>query len=183
MNKLTIALAASLVLSPAAGLAQATPVALGTPDRIALASEDRPASQAALDATLAELIALTHNTQQAHWNAVGEEFYQVHDLLGHIYEAHGPLIDAVAERSRQIGYPADGRPSTLADRANLAEMEASAVRDVEAVAMLSEQLKIVSDRLGDRIQTVGDDPVTQDLLIEVNTLLDKQMWLLAAHLS
>lgn len=174
MKKIAIAAALSFALIPVSAQAQSEP--------IALAQAERPASQAALDATLAELIALSHNTQQAHWNAVGEEFYQVHDLLGHFYEAHGPLIDAIAERSRQLGYPADGRPSSIGERAQLTEMDASEIRDVEAVAMLARQLKTVSDRLGARIGTVGDDPVTQDMLIEVATTIDKQMWLLGAHM-
>ena len=174
MMKPAIAAALSLALIPVGAHAQSEPVALS--------QAERPASQQALDATLAELIALSHNTQQAHWNAVGEEFYQVHDLLGHFYEAYGPLVDSIAERSRQLGYPADGRPSSIGERAQLTEMRASEIRDVEAVAMLAGQLKTVSDRLGTRIGTVGDDPVTQDMLIEVTTLIDKQMWLLGAHM-
>jgi starvation-inducible DNA-binding protein len=41
-----------------------------------------------------------------HWNVVGPDFGQLHDLFGDAYEEVDEAIDDLAEQLRQLGYPA-----------------------------------------------------------------------------
>lgn len=42
-------------------------------------------------------------TQLAHWNVVGKDFYQLHQLFGKIYEIVSGHTDALAEQARGCG--------------------------------------------------------------------------------
>ncbi|UWQ22700.1 Dps family protein [Jannaschia sp. W003] len=169
--------------APLVALAVALPVpaiAQGT-DPLPLAQEVRDPSAEALQATLYDLIALRHAAHQAHWNVVGIEFYQLHEFFAELYDGLAPMIDQVAERKRALGAPADGRPSAVAENAAVDGAEPAEIGGEEAVQRLLEAWSTVSPLMYDRLEAVSDDTPTQDLLIAVTALLDKQMWQLRAH--
>jgi starvation-inducible DNA-binding protein len=144
----------------------------------------REASGKALQETLSELIAQRHAIQQAHWNIVGQNFYQLHDMTGDHYEALNDIIDVVAERKRALGMAAAGSPSAVANSANLTDIPAGLLNGPQLVSVLAERSKTISDRLHNRISTVGEqgDHATQDLLIDVASIIEKQLWMYRAHM-
>ena len=176
------ALAAVLVSFSAPAFAQdAAGPTVGWP--LPLTEEVRGTSYEALQSTLYDLIALKQAVHQEHWNAVGREFYQLHDLLGEIYGAIDPYIDRVAERRLALGVQADGRPSAVAESTILAEREAAPGDLDTSLTYLRDQYETIQGALYQRIEATGDDVVTQDLLIAVTAEIDKEAWQIGAHLS
>ncbi|MBB4658349.1 Dps family protein [Parvularcula dongshanensis] len=145
-----------------------------------LGEDVRDTSNKALQDTLYELIALKHDTHQAHWNVEGPLFYSLHDLLGETYQGLSPLIDTVAERKRALGAPADGRNGAVADGANLPVMEGGPIQDHQVLAFLTQEYGTVSQRVEARIEATSDDPTTQDILIDVTREIEKRLWMLRA---
>ena len=176
------ALAAVLVsLSVPAFAQDAAGPTVGWP--LPLTEEVRSTSNEALQATLYDLIALKHAVHQEHWNAVGREFYQLHDLLGEIYGAIDPYIDMVAERRLALGVQADGRPSAVAEGTILSERDAAPGDMATSLTYLRDQYQTIQDALYQRISDTEDDLVTQDLLIGITAEIDKEAWQIGAHLS
>ena len=176
------ALAAVLVSLSAPAFAQdAAGPTVGWP--LPLTEEIRATSNEALQSTLYDLIALKQAVHQEHWNAVGREFYQLHDLLGEVYGAIDPYIDMVAERRLALGVQADGRPSAVAESTILAEREAAPGDLDTSLTYLRDQYETIQGALYERIEATGDDVVTQDLLIAVTAEIDKEAWQIGAHLS
>lgn len=149
-------------------------------ERIPLEENLRQPSAEALQATLYELISQRQAVQQAHWNVQGPLFYSLHDLLGHFYEALGPKIDMIAERQLALGVPADGRPNAVASAADLEPVPEGYLDDQQVLDLLTARYKTISDRLSKRIDATSDDPVTQDMLIDVTGTIDDQLWKLRA---
>ncbi|WP_299816695.1 DNA starvation/stationary phase protection protein [uncultured Jannaschia sp.] len=152
-----------------------------TTDNVPLAEEIRETSTTALQDTLYDLIAMKHAAHQEHWNVVGIEYYQMHEFFGELYTDLGPFIDMVAERKRALDVIADGRPSAVSENASIAEPEPAETQGADAVDVLMENWSTVSYLMYERIEATGDDLVTQDLLIAVTALIDKQLWQLRAH--
>ena len=151
-------------------------------DQLPLDQATRDVSTEALQSTLYELIALQHATQQAHWNAVGQNFYSLHDLLGEVYTQIFGYIDTIAERKLAVGEPADGDPARVAEGANLPPYPTGYQQDYEIPPQLSSRFYAVTQRVEGRIQETGDagDLATQDALIGVVRGLELDLWKLRA---
>jgi starvation-inducible DNA-binding protein len=67
-----------------------------------------------LQAVLVDLIDLSLQGKQAHWNVVGPQFRALHLELDDVVESARNWADDVAERLRALGVAADGRPSVVA---------------------------------------------------------------------
>lgn len=145
---------------------------------IPLEKENRMVSTEALQATLNELISQRHAVQQAHWNVKGPLFYALHDLLGDFYEMLDAKIDVVAERKVILGAPADGRVGSVAQSVDLPELPQGFIDDQQVLEVLTTRYKTLSDRLYNRIEATENDPPTQDLIIELTTMIDKHLWML-----
>ena len=152
-------------------------------DNVPLAAEVRETSTTALQDTLYDLIAMKHAAHQEHWNVVGIEYYQMHEFFEELYTDLDPYIDMVAERKLALDVIADGRPSAVGENASIAEPDPSETDGIDAINFLLGNWGTVSDLMYDRIDATEDDLVTQDLLISVTALIDKQLWQLRAHVK
>ena len=137
---------------------------------------DRQASIEALQATTCDLIALSQATHQMHWNLVGPNFYQLHEMLGEFDQSQTGMFDVTAERLRALGSPADGRLTASAQQSRLPEPPVAELNAIETVRQLASQYKAVSDRINQRIEPTADsDPSSQDVLIDASRMIDKQL--------
>jgi len=59
-----------------------------------------------LSALVSSSTLLSDKLHGFHWNVVGPDFGQLHDLFGDAYEEVDEAIDDLAEQLRQLGYPA-----------------------------------------------------------------------------
>src|SRR3954470_12751605 len=69
-------------------------------------SNSRPAVAEKLGQLLAETYTLAFKTHGYHWNVVGRQFHDLHQLFGTQYAALYEAADEVAERIRALGEPA-----------------------------------------------------------------------------
>ena len=154
-----------------------------TDTTLPLTAEIRGTSETALQDTLYELVALKHKTHQMHWNIVGSDFYQLHEFYGEIYEGVDAFIDPTAERLRALGFPADARPSAVAENTSgvLAEAPTEEMEGMQTTEALLPAFEEFSARLYDRIDATEEDLPTQDFLIGIAYEIDKFTWQIRAH--
>jgi len=138
----------------------------------------------ALQDTLTELIDLSLQAKQAHWNVTGPNFRPLHEMLDDFVAQYRDWYDEVAERLAAIGVAPDGRTATVAAASSLEALPAGPLEDRVLVHLIEERLEAVTGRVRDRMLEIGeDDLVSQDLLIGIVHGLEKQGWMLRAQRS
>jgi len=142
------------------------------------------AARKALTPILADLIDLSLQGKQAHWNVRGRDFQTVHEQLDLIVTAVRLSYDEVAECIVTLGGSADGGAAQIAKGSRLPPFPTGLVSDSAAVEEILARLDKVVDGLRQGIGELdGVEPVTQDLLIATAAGIEKQAWMLRAKLS
>jgi starvation-inducible DNA-binding protein len=135
-----------------------------------------------LQATLVDLIALSLQAKQAHWNVAGPAFRSLHELFDEMTGSLREWYDDVAERLVALRTPADGRPSTVSEAGRVDELPEGQIPDREAVRLILNRVEALAGRIRAELARLGElDPVTQDMLIGIVQGLEKQAWMLRAH--
>ncbi|ODU49298.1 MAG: DNA starvation/stationary phase protection protein, partial [Microbacterium sp. SCN 70-10] len=93
-----------------------------------------------LQAVLVDLIELSIQGKQAHWNVVGKNFRDTHLQLDEIIDAAREFSDTVAERMRSLHALPDGRSDTIAETTTLPEFPQGEVDTAEVVDLITERL-------------------------------------------
>ena len=138
----------------------------------------------ALQDTLTELIDLSLQAKQAHWNVTGPNFRPLHEMLDDFVARYRDWYDEVAERLAAIGVAPDGRTATVAAVSSLEALPAGPLEDRVLVHLIEERLEAVTGRVRDRMMEIGEgDLVSQDMLIGIVHGLEKQVWMLRAQRS
>jgi starvation-inducible DNA-binding protein len=85
----------------------------------------------------------------------------------------------VAERGVTLGGVPDGQAATVASFSRIAPLPAGHLRDYDVVREVADRVTEVAARARARIEVVAShDPVSEDLLIAVAGILEKQLWTL-----
>lgn len=135
-----------------------------------------------LQEALADLIGLTLQAKQAHWNVVGTRFRSLHLQLDQLVEHTRRFADSVAERIVTLGEPANGTAANAEMQAKLDPLPVEFIRDDDVVKLFVERLDGVCGRLREHIRTLSDrDPVSEDMLIGALGTLEEQMWMFHAQ--
>jgi starvation-inducible DNA-binding protein len=136
-----------------------------------------------LNQSLANLTDLAVAYKQAHWNVVGIDFAQLHELFDELHDQARGFIDEVAERAVALGGVADGTIQAAAENTTLAPFP----RDERGERLLLEALTQRIDRLNadmrKAMEASADEPATQDVYVEILRGIEKQRWMLQAHLA
>jgi starvation-inducible DNA-binding protein len=149
-----------------------------------LPAGDGEAVAEAMQRSLVELIDLSLQGKQAHWNLHGPNFRSVHLQLDEIIDSLRNGSDEVAERIVTIGFTPDGRASTVAEHSALDQFPEGALTVEDAIHFISDRLAGVITRLREAIGQVDErDPVSGDLLIGLTRELEKHLWMLQAQES
>ncbi|MBB5082604.1 Dps family protein [Nonomuraea endophytica] len=136
----------------------------------------------ALQGALVDLIDLSLVAKQAHWNVIGAHFRPLHLQLDELVAIAREHADTLAERAVALGLNPDGRAATVAGATKLAQPERAWIEDGKVVALFTDILEGVTQRLRERIAATDEpDPVTQDLLIAVAQDIEKQHWMFQAQ--
>jgi starvation-inducible DNA-binding protein len=147
-----------------------------------LADKQRTITGQALQGALIDLIDLSLQAKQAHWNLVGRHFRSLHLQLDDVVASARLHSDTVAERAIAIGVNPDGRAHTVAERSEVAQLEAGYLHDDKVVAAFIERLAGIVGRMRERIEATEDpDPVSQDILITITADLEKHLWMFQAE--
>lgn len=135
---------------------------------------------ASLQQALVDLIDLSLQAKQAHWNVYGPQFRSVHLQLDEVTSAVRTASDDVAERLSALGFHPDGRAATIAADSAVEGYEAGAVAADKVIQQFAERLQSVSDRIKESLPELEDDLPSQDLLTSIAFTLDKQAWMFRA---
>lgn len=138
-----------------------------------------------LNAALADTIDLHAQTKQAHWNVKGPNFIGLHQLFDSIATLLHGFIDEIAERAVALGGTAIGTIGEVVGRTRLEPypIELSSGRHhVEALAAALGTYARFSRMAIDKAGSLGDAD-TADLFTQISREIDKQLWLVEAHVQ
>lgn len=139
-----------------------------------------------LNGVLAELIDLSLQLKQAHWNVRGSTFQQIHELLDSIHEDVDGYVDSVAERITSLGGRADGTVETVRSGSKLPVYPVSVTDIPGSLKAIADSIaavdKPITHGLLERCDELGD-AVTVDLLTTLSAMLQKSLWFVESNLG
>jgi starvation-inducible DNA-binding protein len=138
-----------------------------------------------LQARLADSVDLFTQVKQAHWNVKGPHFIALHELFEKIAKVVEGQGDMLAERITALGARADGTVRVAAIHSTLTEFPLDTNDGLVYVAAVADKLSLFGKALRASIELSAKlrDAVTADVFTEVSRAIDKQLWLVEAHLQ
>jgi starvation-inducible DNA-binding protein len=135
-----------------------------------------------LQKVLVDLIELSLQGKQAHWNVVGRNFRDTHLQLDEIIEAAREFADTVAERMRSLHALPDGRSDVVAQTTTLPEFPQGEIATKEVVDLMTERLDDVAATCRDVHDAVDEeDPTSADILHAVLERVEQLSWMVSAE--
>ncbi|MDR6691695.1 starvation-inducible DNA-binding protein [Microbacterium sp. 1154] len=135
-----------------------------------------------LQAVLVDLIELSIQGKQAHWNVVGKNFRDTHLQLDEIIDAAREFSDTIAERMRSLHALPDGRSDTIAETTTLPEFPQGEVDTAEVVDLITERIDATVGTVRDVHDDVDDeDPTSADILHSILERLEQLSWMVSAE--
>ncbi|WP_345440289.1 Dps family protein [Microbacterium gilvum] len=131
---------------------------------------------------LVDLIELSLQGKQAHWNVVGTNFRDTHLQLDEIIDAAREFSDTVAERMRSLHALPDGRSDIVAATTTLPEFPQGEIATSEVIDLITERLDVVASTCREVHDDVDEeDPTTADILHAVLERLEQLSWMVSAE--
>lgn len=150
--------------------------------RTEMPGEEAEIAKAYLQEVLVDLIDLTLQAKQAHWNVVGPRFRSVHLELDDLVEITRRFGDTVAERIVTLGDPAVGSPSEVGHQTKLDPLPSGFLKDADVVKEFVERLSEICARMRRNLGALSErDPVSHDLLVQILGRLEEKMWMFHAQ--
>jgi starvation-inducible DNA-binding protein len=146
--------------------------------------QERSKSVKALQQLTVDLLALHNTYKEAHWDLTGPLSVPLHDYFQQQADFYLQQADLVAERVLHLGASVDGRFSTIASTTKLAELPDGYLTDDHALKLLLDRVTVLQKEIYDLIgETEASDPPTANKLQDLAYSVDKNLWLLRAHLQ
>lgn len=121
--------------------------------------------------------------KHAHWNVVGPHFIGVHEMLDPQIDGVRAMVDVLAERMSTLGVPPNGLAGALVQARTWDDYDLTRAETTAHLAALDlVYTGVIEDHRG-AIEKVGDDPVTEDILIGQTGDLEQYQWFVRAHLQ
>lgn len=137
-----------------------------------------------LQRVLVDLIALSLDGKQAHWNLVGPNFRDLHLNLDEVIDIARRGSDTVAERMRAVRATPDGRPEVVAEQTSLPKFPEGQISTHDAVRLAVDAIEAtVATIRGVRDDVDETDPASTGILDELVIDLEQQAWFLGSELS
>ena len=121
--------------------------------------------------------------KHAHWNVVGPHFIGVHEMLDPQIDGVRDMVDVLAERMSTLGVPPNGLPGALVAARTWDDYDLDRADTAAHLAALDLVYTGVIEDHRAAIEAVGDDPVTEDILIGQTGELEQYQWFVRAHLQ
>ena len=135
-----------------------------------------------LQKVLVDLVELSLQGKQAHWNVVGHNFRDLHLILDDMIDQAREHSDIIAERLRAIHAVPDGRTATVAVSTALPPYPMGEVSVEETVDLVTERIDLTVGTVRAVHDTVDDaDPTSADLLHAILDDLEKTSWMISAE--
>jgi starvation-inducible DNA-binding protein len=145
----------------------------------------RLAAASGLQKLRPELVALSLDAKQAHWNMTGAAFLPLHALTDEIADDTRAWADRIAERAVALGFYVNARPATVAAAAG--SFPLGRVTDIETITELVELVELIDGvtattrRILDPLASA--DAVGHDITVGILEGLEKYRWMLTAQTS
>jgi len=154
------------------------------PSKIDLTPDHREQICTLLNARLADIIDLTQQAKQAHWNVKGPQFIALHKLFDEVYETFAGLTDEIAERIIALGGIADGVVQVVAKKTTLPAYPLKIHEAQAHLDALSTALAVFGKSVRQDIDHAEElkDAGTADLFTQVSRTTDKYLWFVEANL-
>jgi starvation-inducible DNA-binding protein len=144
----------------------------------AIVPEERLEAAGILQRLLTDIIDLTLQAKQAHWNLRGSEFRSIHLQLDELGEAGRAYADRLAERCLALGVAADGRVASVAANTDLDPFPEGRLEVKQVIEYVADRLRTVSEAGRSRLARLEQvDPVSQSLVCEFLEQIEKQLWM------
>lgn len=135
-----------------------------------------------MQAVLVDLLELSMQGKQAHWNVVGHNFRDTHLQLDEIVAGAREFSDTVAERMRALHAVPDGRSDTVAGTTTLPEYPQGEIDTSETIDLITVRLEAVVHTMRDVHDDVDEaDPTTADVLHAIIERLEQLAWMVSAE--
>ena len=137
-----------------------------------------------LHKTQTSLFCLFQKTWVYHWNVVGTDFYQLHELFGEQYNTMFGEIDRLTEHMRYLRMKAIGPISRVVETSNIAEASINPTTQVMVSQLLADNKSII-----ETLTEVGDTATKLNLQATANIAADimethgKFVWMLRSYLK
>jgi len=140
---------------------------------------------ALLNQQLADVLDLSLQAKQAHWNVKGPQFASLHELFDEAFSTLTELSDELAERAVILGGVARGTRQSLTAASRLDPYPLDAFAGNDHAWALSSALARVAQSSRAAIKTSAqlEDDVTTDVLTQVSRAVDKLLWKVEAHIA
>jgi starvation-inducible DNA-binding protein len=150
-----------------------------------LSEKTRRAMIELLNQELANVIDLSLQSKQAHWNVKGPHFIALHELFDDINGAVTSYVDEIAERAVQLGGIARGTVGAVAAGTRLTAYPLTLADGSAHVEALAEALSVFGRGVRKAIDTAAQagDADTADIFTEISRGVDKWLWFVEAHLQ
>ena len=140
--------------------------------------DERLEAAGMLQRLLTDVIDLTLQSKQAHWNLRGPNFRSLHRQLDELAERGREFSDRLAERCLALGVAADGRVQSIAADSDLVQFPEGRMDDSRVVEHISQRLRTVSEVGRSRLERLGQaDPTSQNLVCDLLEQMEKQLWM------
>ena len=136
-----------------------------------------------LNRNLAGLTDLAAAYKQAHWNVIGMDFAQLHALFDQFADQTREYMDLVAERAVTIGGAARGTIQAAVEGSVLSPFPVEDRDEMRLLTELVSRVDALTAELRNEMDASADEAATQDVYIEVVRGIEKQRWMLQAHLA
>lgn len=137
-----------------------------------------------LGPVVVDLTALVVDGKQAHWHVRGPGFIGVHELLDEVVAHAREYADAAAERVVALGLPIDARLQTVAEKTTAPAMPAGFHQADQAIAAVIAAIDATIKTARAAVDGLAElDPISQDVAVEIARGLEKDRWLLFAHVA
>jgi len=149
-----------------------------------LPDNTRKSMIALLNARLADAIDLRLGLKQAHWNIKGPNFIALHELFDQMQARVAVVVDDLAERAVALGGYANGATQAVALGTQLKAYPAEILDSRDHAAAVADRLALFGKLTRDAIDAADEagDKGTADLFTGVSRQVDKDLWLVEAHL-
>lgn len=153
--------------------------------KIDISDNARIAMIGLLNARLADAVDLSMQMKQAHWNVKGPNFIALHELFDRIHTGVMGHVDEIAERITTLGGTAAGTAAVAAKVSVLPAYPLDVPGGSDHIDAVSTALSEFGKHVRGAIERAADigDADTEDLFVEVSRDIDKQMWLVEAHVQ
>lgn len=135
-----------------------------------------------LNRMLATLTDLAAAYKQAHWNILGPNFAALHALFDQFADETRSAMDLAAERATALGGTAQGTLQVATEQTVLHPFPPEERDQGHLLDALARRVDRVVDEVRQAVAASTEEPVTQDLYIELGRTFEKQRWMLLAHL-